>query len=122
MIVQHALPLCALNPRPTICRYFASDSVGLAICINSTSGQSNPSENKSTLTSTCTRQSQPSCVKQSQPSRSAAPSAHKQSQLCCVGNSRATPQGRELVCEYRPSRPGFKSSLLRREDLGERWS
>ena len=113
MIVQHALPLCALNPRPTICRYFASDSVGLAICINSTSGQSNPSENKSTLTSTCTRQSQPSCVKQSQPSRAAAPkspaapsraaapSAHKQSQLCCfkqsqlccVGNSRATPQG-----------------------------
>ena len=28
----------------------------------------------------------------------------------------------ELVCEYRPGRPGFKSSLLRREDLGERWS
>ena len=122
MMVQHALPLCALNPRPTICRYFASDSVGLAICINSTSGQSNPSENKSTLTSTCTRQSQPSRVKQSQlsrvkqsqPSCAAAPSAHKQSRLCCVGNSRATPQGRELACEYRPGRPGFKSSLLRR--------
>ena len=28
----------------------------------------------------------------------------------------------KLVCEYRPSRPGFKSFLLRREDLGERWS
>ena len=36
--------------------------------------------------------------------------------------SRATPCGRELACEYRPGRPGFKSSLLRREDLGERWS
>ena len=59
-----------------------------------------------------------------------APKAHKQSQLCClkksqfccVKYSRATPCGRELVCEYRPGRPGFKSSLLRREDLGERWS
>ena len=47
-----------------------------------------------------------------------APKAHKQSQLCClkksqfccVKYSRATPQGRELVCEYRPGRPGFKSS------------
>ena len=29
--------------------------------------------------------------------------------FCCVGNSRATPCGRKLVCEYRPSRPGFKS-------------
>ena len=28
----------------------------------------------------------------------------------------------KLVCEYRPGRPGFKSSLLRREDLGERWN
>ena len=46
----------------------------------------------------------------------------KQSQFYCVKYTRATPTGRELVCEYRPSRPGFKSSLLRREDLGERWS
>ena len=72
----------------------------------------------------------------------------KKSQFCCVKYSRATPCGAnfraseskassslecsaersrkstklKLVCEYRPGRPGFKSSLLRREDLGERWS
>src|SRR5574344_1894753 len=103
MIVQHALPLCALNPRPTICRYFASDSVGLVICINSTSGQSNPSENKSTLTSTCTRQSQPSCV--------------KQSRLCCVGNSRATPLGTCACLRVQNSRFTGWLPILRREDL-----
>ena len=43
----------------------------------------------------------------------AAPSAHQHSQFYCVKQPRATPTGRELVCEYRPSRPGFKSSLLR---------
>ena len=37
----------------------------------------------------------------------------KHSQFYCVKYSRATPTGRELVCEYRPGRPGFKSSLLR---------
>ena len=52
IIVQHSFPSCALNPRPTICRYLANERVGRAICMNSTSGQSNPSENKSTLTST----------------------------------------------------------------------
>ena len=64
----------------------------------------------------------------------------KKSQFCCVKYSRATPCGAnfraseskassslecsaersrkstklKLVCEYRPGRPGFKSSLLRR--------
>ena len=51
-ITQYSLPSATRSPRPTICIYLANDSVGLANCMNSTSGQSKPSENKSTLTST----------------------------------------------------------------------
>lgn len=52
-IKQYFLPSNTRMPRPTCCRYFANDSVGLANWINSTSGQSKPSPNKSTLTNTC---------------------------------------------------------------------
>ena len=52
-IRQYFLPSNTRMPRPTCCRYFANDSVGLANWINSTSGQSKPSPNKSTLTNTC---------------------------------------------------------------------
>ena len=52
------------------------------------------------------------------PHCAAAPSAHKhsqfycvkQSQLCCVKLSRATPKGRELVCEYQT--PGLPVGAL----------
>ena len=80
---------------------------------------------------------QSSCIPHTTPS-AGAPSAHKhsqfycvkQSQLCCVKiiaillrrQSRATPQGRELVCEYRTAGLPVKSFLLRREDLGGKWS
>ena len=47
-----SLPPLTLIPRPTCCRNRASDRVGRASCMNSTSGQSNPSENILTLTST----------------------------------------------------------------------
>ena len=52
-IKQYFLPSNTRIPRPTCCRYFANDSVGLANWINSTSGQSKPSPNKSTFTNTC---------------------------------------------------------------------
>ena len=52
-IKQYFLPSNTRMPRPTCCRYFANDSVGLANWINSTSGLSKPSPNKSTFTNTC---------------------------------------------------------------------
>ena len=66
-----------------------------------------PRPRRTNTRTSCVKQSQLCCVKQSQFY------CVKQSQFYCVKYSRATPCGRELVCEYRPSRPGFKSSLLR---------
>lgn len=50
--IHASLPSDLRNPRPTCCKYLASDKVGRASCTNSTSGQSNPSLNTSTFTST----------------------------------------------------------------------
>ena len=52
-MVQQVFPGQGRRPRPTICKYLANDNVGRASCTNSTSGQSKPSEKRSTLTSTC---------------------------------------------------------------------
>ena len=65
-------PLATRNPRPTICRYLASDNVGRANCTNSTSGQSNPSEKMSTFTNTCIGAAPSAARKQVAPSPSPA--------------------------------------------------
>ena len=48
-IMHLPFPLTGLSPLPTCCKYFTSDLVGRASCINSISGQSKPSENISTF-------------------------------------------------------------------------
>ena len=72
IITQFFFPLATRSPRPTICRYLASDNVGRANCTNSTSGQSNPSENISTFTNTCIGASPSAARKQVAPSPSPA--------------------------------------------------
>ena len=64
-IAISALTLPSRIPRPTCCRYFESDSVGRANCMNSTSGKSAPSERMSTFTTTSISPSRYSCTSRS---------------------------------------------------------
>ena len=70
-----------------------------------------------TLATLLRKNTRTSCIKQSQFY------CVKQSQFYCVKYSRATPTGRELVCEYKTAGLPVKSSLLRMGGFRrERWS